>query len=230
MMAAAAVLLSAAPSHAESNDLDGSPAVRRQFMMRSDRIELSGSVGSTFAEVYQQTALLGLGGRYYINDSFAAGLQLDIGTIAFPTNLTSNFEDADGSLPSSARRADKVDYAIPRVSAGVEVQYVPWVGKLNLLESKIIRFDLAAQLGLGGSLRSSDSEDLAGFKFGPSAGVTLRVFLSDNTAVHLRVTDYLYTAADARFEDDELDESFGHHFVSMVGFSYFLPATVKLSK
>ncbi len=216
-----ATMLVGATAFAQSALMDEGAAIRRQKLLRNERLELIGDLGTTAGEVYERGALIGLGARYYINDTLGAGLQLDIAPAFFDTSVTANF-NADPTVDATFGHA--------ALSTAVEVQYVPWVGKLNWVDRRVVRYDISTHLGLGGALRTSDSDALAGFKFGPTVGISLRFFYTDQVAFHVRATDYLYTAADVQSEKQSPDEAFSNHVVGMVGISYFIPSFVPLSK
>ena len=201
---------------------DDQPAVRRQLLMRDDRLELGGFVGTTLGDTYQATPELGLLGRYYFSDMFGVGLQLDVGPAAVDTDIASNFQS------SGATRSSDVEYAHPLLLSSIHLQYVPWIGKVNVFDTKVVKYDLGVQLGLGGAMMSSDADDLAGFKPGGEVGVALRVFLTPALTGQVRVSDYLYSADDALYvggsPPEKVDEKFGNHFVFAIGFSYLTPA------
>jgi len=225
-----------APAEAQSrSSLDG-PSVRRQLLFRSSRLEVAPAVGAAFGRLYQRELMLAVTGRYHLTNSFSVGLNANAGLLGMDTSIASNYEAAD---PLAAR---ELQYATQLLLADLHLSYVPFSGKFNLIGNHIFHFDAYLAAGVGGALLTADSSapDLGGFKFGPAISAGFRVFIKDNIALNLRLSDYLYSAADSqRVRRDpttglsvalEVDEEFGHHFVGMVGVSIFLPPEVRVSR
>ena len=78
----------------------------------------------------------------------------------------------------------------------------------------------------------SDSDDLAGTEFGPSIGIGVRTFLSDQLALNIRFQDYLYTGADAQrvVRASGLRWRVSNHITGLIGLSVFFLADVRVSR
>ncbi len=230
-------LLSAAPSLAvaQSRSLQTGPVVRRQLLYRSDRFELAPSLGMALGSVYQPTAILTVGGRYHQTNSFALGLNVNLGLLNLDTSIASNFEEI--ALDEAASDRPALEYARPLLMTDFHLAYVPLAGKVNLFGKHIIHYDIYLSAGVGGAMVSSDAEDLSGFEFGPALGVGMRTFVTDQIAVNFLFQDYLYAGADAqRFccgpggVPESADESFRNHAIGSVGISVFFPPEVRVSR
>jgi outer membrane beta-barrel protein len=220
---------------AQSRSFQTGPVVRRQLLFRSDRVELAPMLGSSIAPLYQRTLFLTVTGRYHLTNSFALGVNANVGALNLNTKVARDYEDLRDAIPG-ARRPDLL-WATPLLMTDVHISYVPLHGKANLFGSNILHWDFYVNLGVGGVLVNSDSDDLSGFRFGPAIGVGLRTFVNDRIAVNLLFQDYLYSSAEAqqvccgpRPVPAPVEERFQSHFLGSLGVSVFFPSEVRVSR
>lgn len=217
---------------AQSRSLQSGPAVRRQLLFRSDRVELSPSVGFAIGGVYKRPMLLGASVRYHLTNSVSLGLNANVGLFAFDTQITNDFETLARQEPASRRPT--LAFSEPLLMTDFHFGYVPFHGKFNLFGNKTIHFDVHLTLGVAAIVVQSDSEDLSGVDFGPAIGIGLRTFLSDQIAFTLRFNDYLYSSADAQRivagVAQPVEERFRNHIIGMAGVSIFFPGDVRVSR
>lgn len=217
---------------AQTRSLQSGPAVRRQLLYRSDRVELTPALGMGIGSVYRRTAFGGLSVRYHLTNSVSFGANAQFGAVHFNTSIASDFEDQARELPPSSR--PELAYAEPLLLADFHFGYVPFHGKFALFGKHTIHYDFHILLGVAVAMVQSDSDDLSGTEFGPSIGVGVRTFFSDQLALNIRFQDYLYSSADAQRVIQgiglDVEESFRHHIVGLVGLSIFFPSDVRVSR
>lgn len=217
---------------AQSRSLQSGPAVRRQLLYRSDRVELVPALGFQIGGVYKRPIMLGATVRYHLTNSVSLGLNANVGLFSFDTQVTNDFETQAQREPPSQR--PELAFSEPLLLTDFHFGYVPFHGKFNIFGSRTLHFDVHLTLGVAAALIRSDSDDLSGVEFGPAIGVGLRTFFSDQLALNLRFSDYLYSSADAqRIVGDvaePVDTSFRNHVVAMIGISVFFPGEVRVSR
>lgn len=227
-----AVVALPALAQAQTRSMQSGSAVRRQLLYRSDRVELTPAIGMGIGSVYRRTAYGGLSVRYHLTNNVALGLNTQLGALHFNTSIANDFETQAREFAPSAR--PELAYAEPLLMADFHIGYVPFHGKLALFGKHTIHFDFHILLGVAVAMVQSDSDDLAGTEFGPSIGIGVRTFLSDQLALNIRFQDYLYTGADAQRVVQgvglEVEESFRNHITGLIGLSVFFPADVRVSR
>lgn len=236
----AALALQAVPSfsdsaEAQTRSLQEGPVVRRQLLYRSARFEIAPALGASIGPVYQRDLLLSVTARYHINNSLAVGLNAAGGLLTLNTSIANNYEEAD---PVGSR---DLYYSRQLALVDLHLAYSLFTGKMSLMSRSLSYLDLYIAAGGGGAFVGADSaaEDLGGFRFGPAFTVGLRVFITDQIAMNLRFTDYLYSGADAQrvvrgsnglAVAQPIDERFRSHFMGALGVSIFFPGEVRVSR
>lgn len=217
---------------AQSRSVQSGPAVRRELLFRSDRVELVPALGLQIGGVYKRPVMVGATFRYHLTNSVSLGVNANVSMFSFDTQITNDFETQSRSVPASERPT--LAFAEPLLLTDFHFGYVPFHGKFNIFGNRTLHFDVHLTLGVAAALIQSDSDDLSGMEFGPAIGVGLRTFFSDQLALNLRFSDYLYSSADAQRFDGEIagpvNSSFRNHVVAMVGISVFFPGEVRVSR
>lgn len=226
-------LFLASTASAQNRSLSEGPVVRRQLLFRSDKVEIAPALGMALGGVYEREVMLGAAVRYHLTNSFSAGLNLHFSPYQIQSSLAANLETAS---PEVAR---ELDYATQTALVDVHLSYVPIGGKVNLLGRTTYYYDFYLGAGIGGALLTSDSDDLSGFKFGPALTAGFRLFVTDNIAINLRATSYLYNSAlaqrtfiadNGRPLPQQIEERFRAHTLGLIGVSIFLPGDVRVSR
>ncbi|MFT4703008.1 MAG: outer membrane beta-barrel protein [Bradymonadia bacterium] len=230
-IACASVLLPTV-AQAQTRSLQSGPAVRRQLLFRSDRVELTPGLGIGMLNPYKRSAYFALSLRYHLTNAVALGVNTHVGMIHFDTSISNEFETY--SQRQSAATRPELAFAEPLLLTDLHLSYVPFHGKFNLFARHTVHFDFYVLLGVGAAVIQSDSDDVAGVAFGPSIGVGVRTFLSEQLAMNIRFQDYMYNGADVQRSDAgvarDVDESFRNHIVATVGLSIFFPSSVRVSR
>lgn len=220
---------------AQSRSFQSGPVVRRQLLFRSDRVEVSPTLGSAIAPVYQRTIFLSVAARYHLTNAFSLGVNANLGALSLDTSVARNYEGIRDDI--AGPRRPELEYATPLLLTDFHLSYVPLHGKVNLFGDNILHWDMYLTAGVGGALIRSDADDLSGFEFGPAIGVGLRSFIQDHLAITVLFQDYLYSSADAQefccgagAEPVQVEERFRNHVVGSVGVSFFFPSEVRVSR
>lgn len=215
---------------AQSRGFEDGPAVRRVLLFRSDRFEVTPSLGMSLGDVYEQSVYLGASGDYHLTNVFSIGLNAMYAPIAFRTPLYNNFRDLE---PDRAR--DRFSPARTQLSTDLHVGIVPFAGKLNFIGRRVMHYDVNIFAGFGAAMRSSDSDDLSGLRAGPTFGGGARLFIRDDLALRLRVQDHMHLSADAGAlrrvgAAIPVEETMRHHLMLVMGVSFLFPDTVRVSR
>ena len=218
------IITCVAPAWAQSRSLDEGPIVRRQLLYRSDRLEVATSLGHSLTGTYQRTAFLASALNYHLTNTFSMGLNAAWGALRYNTQLMDEIESTTPSIARTLSVAETVLYT------DFHLGYVPYYGKFNFLERKTVNFDFHLVAGAAGDLVLSDSDQLSGFKFGPSFGAGMRFFINGDTAINVEVTDHIYSMADVQRESQRVEERFTHQVMLSVGASFFVTGELHTSR
>ena len=209
--------------------LDEGPIVRRKLLYRSSRFELMPTLGMTLNDSYKRNAMVGLDANFYLTNEFGLGITGLFSPLQLNTDL---FDQIESSADPEVR--DELSYAIVTGLFDVHVTYVPIFGKFTFLRN-IIDYDVHLICGFGGALIGADGQraddaEFTGFKPAPVIGGGGRLFLRDSFALTLDVKDYIYSAADSQTGATRPETELRDNFVISLGFSFFLPGDVPVSR
>lgn len=212
--------------------LEEGPIVRRKVLFRSSRFELAPRLGFTMNDAYKRNLLVGVDANYHLTNHFALGANFGYGVLASNTDLLDQVNsEVDPAISNDLR------YATTQMVFDAHVAYVPLFGKISIMDSTVMNYDLSLELGFGGSLvagitdgNPSGADKLSGFKPAPVLGIGFRLFVSDNIAVNLSLKDYIYSSADVQEGATTPEEELRNNFVFGMGASFFFPSEVKVSR
>ena len=177
--------------------------IQRRPNLRTGRFEVIAMGGGGLSDTMFNHAAVTGSGRYHINEfwSLAAGYSHHIGeTSSLFDEVTDRFE----LFP---------ERSIVEWSAGLDIGWTPVFGKFALVESYIIHFDMTLILGGSAVVTSRSPEP----KFGGSAGVSMRLYLSPWLALTGEVRDQVYV------ESYNAGDELVNHVLAQAGFSVFFP-------
>lgn len=210
MLARAAALslaLAALPGTARASEADAFEnkiaPISGQLYRKASRFELTPTIDLSLNDAFYSKVLFGVKLGYHFNElwsvdgSFAAG----------PSSGSSSLMVCPTNAGCTAATNAQL-YQLPgkiRSIAGVELAFSPVYGKLNVLASQVVHFDLS--LFAGGDwisyqevLSAADAAAAAaagrtpadGSTIGGHAGLGVRIFLAEFMAFRLAFKDYLY--------------------------------------
>ncbi len=212
--------------------LEEGPIVRRKLLFRSSRFELAPRIGSTLNDAYKRNLMVGVDANYHLTNHFSLGVGFGYGVLASNTDL---LDQVNGSVDPEI--SNGLRYATTQILFDAHVSYVPLFGKISILDSSVLDYDLSLDLGFGGALITAvadgdaqGSDLLSGFKPAPVIGLGFRVFVSDSIAINLAVKDYIYSIADVQEEGVEPNTELRNNVAIGVGASFFFPTDVKVSR
>lgn len=227
---AGGIVVAPGEAAAQSRSFEEGPAVRRVLLFRSDRFEVTPSLGMSLGDVYEQSVYLGASGDYHLTNVFSIGVNAMYAPVAFRTPLYNNFREIE---PDRAR--DRFSPARTQLSTDLHVGIVPFAGKLNFVGRRVMHYDVNIFAGFGAAVRSSDSDELSGVRAGPTFGGGARLFIRDNLALRLRVQDHMHLSADAEGRRRigaaiPVEETMRHHLMLVAGVSFLFPDAVRVSR
>ena len=221
--------LSLAPSFAteasaQSRSFSEGPPIRRQLLYRSSKLELLPSVGAMFGNSYQTPLYVGLTTRYHLTNSVAIGVDLNGSPYAVNRRYLRDLEDRDPQTFSDLAIAQT------RGLGSFHIAYSPIIGKVNWFGNSVAHIDVHFFVGAAGALQTGDGDAINGFRFGGVVGMGIRMFVSDNVALNIRLSDYIYQDAEAQLGVRSAEERWRQHFLLNAGVSIFFPRAVYVSR
>ncbi|AWV90009.1 outer membrane beta-barrel domain-containing protein [Bradymonas sediminis] len=221
-----AILMLALATPAFANDTDKEDfedtihVVQRKPVLQKGRFDLTPRFGMSVNDSMYRHFKVGANANYHFTESFYVGALFDwynFGeTLGGPTGAFKASQNATGSIS---------DAAVVNWSGGLELGYVPLVGKFAFAESFIIYYDFA--ISAGAEYIDSQSIALPASSGGPGGTVALttRVFFNDWLALNLEVRDLIFSA-DLKGQQGALT-----NIVTVAaGLSFYLPTAFEYSQ
>ncbi len=215
--------------HATSRETG--PVIRHQLLYRSTRVELSPFLGMTVGDAYLRNGLVGASLSYHLTNSWGLSAVGGFGVTQFDTDLRTNLESKLGQ-----QRLQNLSYSYLQWLAGLEIAWVPIVGKFSIFNSAITNYDIhimggfsfVGQAAQAATSNGTTDPELEGLRPAPSLGLGMRLFLSDGISANLDVRDYLFSRAEV--SSLTASPEFKNNVLVSLGVSFFFPQTVKISR
>ena len=209
--------------------LEEGPIVRRKLLFRSNRFELSPSLGSTMNDAYKRNYLVGIDANYHLTNHFGLGASGAFGVLTANTDLLNQVNETVDEHISNG-----LAYSTTTVLFDLHLSYVPLFGKISVFDTNVVNYDFHLEAGFGGALVAADGtvddDQLSGFKPAPVFGMGVRLFIADSFAINFNVKDFVYSSADALEKGAEPQTELRNNFALSVGASFFFPTDVKVSR
>ncbi len=224
------------PEYDKPSPVESSQVVRRKLLFRSTRLEVAPLAGFTLADPMNRNILAGANASFHLTNAFGIGATFGYGVKSSPTSLRESLESTDSRIPSDTLNR----LATTRVGwlASVEGSYVPLFGKMSLMNSLILNYDLHLLFGVGfvnlegettTGVENAASDALGGATVAPVVGLGTRFYLSDFVSFNVQVRDYIYSnpvVSNGTNNESDLQ----NRLMLSVGLSFFLPTDVKVSR
>lgn len=224
------------PEYSRPSPIESEQIVRRKLLFRSTRLEVAPLAGFTLADPLNRNVLAGANLSFHLTNEFSIGATFGYGVLSSPTSLREALEAPETQVPADTLSS----LATTRINwlASVEGGYVPIFGKLSLLNSLILNYDLHLILGVGfvnlsGVTQSGQvnaaADSLAVSTVAPVVGVGSRFYINDFISFNVGLRDYIYSSpvvSNGTNNDGELQNK----LMLSVGLSFFLPTAVKVSR
>jgi outer membrane beta-barrel protein len=213
---------------------ESGPVIRHQLLYRSTRFELAPMFGMTLNDAYLRNGIIGAQLSYHLTNSWGVSLVGGFGLAQFDTDLRERLETSVNT--NRPDRLDEISYSYVNFIGGLEVSYVPIVGKFSLFNSAITNFDIHLIGGFGGVLEAAETaaengqvdEQLEGFRPAPVLGAGARFFMGDGLSANIQVRDYLYSRSE--ISTLTANPEFKNNVMVTLGLSFFFPQDVKISR
>jgi outer membrane beta-barrel protein len=203
--------------------LEGQPAVRHKYELRSSRFEITPTFEASISAPWKNTFSGGLKLEYHITDALSLDVLGFYGT-SINTGLMNQVVDslpaAHGTDPTPSKTdAEQHANRIP-IHGGAGLTLTPWFGKLSLFSRAFLAWDFYLTGGFGFAKTENDwtgddnavtcdagcdtankvysdprndGPHNAGFNPGVQFGAGMHVFFSEFAALDLYVRDYMFT-------------------------------------
>jgi outer membrane beta-barrel protein len=208
--------------------------IRHQLLYRSTRVELAPMLGMTLNDAYLRNGIVGATLSYHLTNEWGLSAVAGYGVAQLDTDLRNSVE---AKLEENASDdLNQLSYSHIQWLAGLEVNYVPIVGKFSLFNSIITNYDIHLIGGftfIGETAQSAidggevDSQ-LEGLRPAPTVGLGTRFFLGDGISANIQLRDYLYSRSEVSTLTS--DPEFKNNFMLTLGMSFFFPQEVKISR
>lgn len=228
----------------EQSALKSGQSVRRKILYRSTRFEVTPALGVTTGDSYMRNAVLGLNASYFLTNAVGLGISAGFSPFHPETQLADNVKR---SLDENSRSTlEDLTFSYLQWFAGFELKYVPIFGKFSFLNNTSLSYDLHLLAGAAlmrtkacsasdpaencASVGETDATDGSLTEFRPAAtvGAGFRLFIDDAYALNLEIRDHLYQRAQVSTGSAEAD--FSSNVYLSLGFSFFFPQDVKISR
>jgi outer membrane beta-barrel protein len=221
----------------------GSPpknAVENRFFLKSERFELTPSIGYVPNDPFVKRYVGGVMFAYHFNEELATEA-----TVMYAPDLgEDDLKELTSTLVQIANDTSKGEFQQPLnkmiLGATFDVRWAPVYGKLNLIGEKVLNFDFYGVAGLGllsgqqyyATLDQSGKQDTVslqdvGAKAHPNVnlGVGFNFFLSSSVALKIDGRSYLYIDKKPQYDPDKpVDESRLYNtFLATFGLAFFFP-------
>lgn len=224
ILVASLILLTALPAWAQEKARedyeDTIHVIQQKPVLQKGRFDLTPRFGvSVNDSMYRHFKVGGNANYHFTENIYLGGLfeWYDFGESL--GGLTASFKESQDATRSTT------DASIVNWNGGLELGYVPIMGKFAFVDSFIIYYDVAVTVG--GAYLDTKTIALAGSQgtFGGTASLSTRVFFTDWLALNLEVRDMIYSA-DLRGQQGALT-----NLVTVSGgLSFYLPTSFEYSE
>jgi len=192
----------------EPSALDRVKAVPKKPVLKRGRLELSLFPSTTLNDAYFHH-YAGSGALiYYPHDSFGIGIGGDY--------LIANVKSSNTDVIRQAMTAVPAVFDSPRFFAHLDMYWVPIYGKVSLLGSDIVHFELYGSAGLG-----MVSVPGGRTPWEVNAGLGERILLADWLALRFEVRDHLFV--DTQEVNGVARSDVQSYLMFLAGVSFFIP-------
>jgi outer membrane beta-barrel protein len=163
--------------------------VQRKPVLQEGRFDLVPRFGVSINDSLYRHYKVGINGNYHVSESFYLGGVFEWynfgNTLGGPTGA---FEETQNETEAAA------DVAVVNWVGGLELGYMPIVGKFAFADSFIVFYDVG--FTAGGAYVNAESVSLANAAgtFGGTVSAVSRVFFNDWLALNLELRDVIYSA------------------------------------
>lgn len=197
------------------------PAVTGHLFLKENRHELSTIGNVTIADAFRRKYMGTLAYTFHLSEyvgiTARGGYTIaahGAGTLLVcprPTDCSPPDDEELDTLPGNMN-----------LVAGLQGEFSPIYGKINLVAERVLHFDLYLTGGLGLSHYSLEKggEDASGLSPALLLGVGQRYFINQWIALRLEVMDVMYMQPTGK-----RDRSLRHEFLFTLGASFFFPTT-----
>jgi outer membrane beta-barrel protein len=207
------------------------PPVSGQLYQKAGRLELTASADLSLNDAFFRKYFGGLKLGYHLTESWSLSA-FSAGGFATRSGSALVCSPTTGCSNATETQLRQVPGHI-RAIAGVEVAWAPVYGKLNVLASQVVHFDLSILGGVDAVLHDEvlsgpDADRLTASGGTPTAvttggvhaGLGARLFFSEAWALRLEVKDFLYLV---KVPNNGPGNDLQNQLFTEVGVSFFFP-------
>ncbi len=194
--------------------------IQRKPVLQKGRFDIAPRIGVTFNDAIQRNFRVGANANYHFTERFYVGALFDWYNFGGVLGGQSTAFEEIGTETKTNAEAPVLNWA-----GGLELGFVPIVGKFSFFNSAILYYDVG--ITAGGVWTDSASVALPSSKGGAGGTISLstRIFLNRWMAVNLEVRDVMYMAS----LKGMTEKSLSHAASASIGMSFFLPTAFKYS-
>lgn len=218
--------------------LDSSRSVvRRKLLFRSTRFEVAPLVGFTLADPFNRNVIAGANLSFHLTNEFGIGATVGASVLKPKTGLRENIESTLGDV-GQTDRLGSLAFTQTSFLASIEGSYVPLFGKMSVMNSAIVNYDLHLLFGVGligqgastavEGLQNPASNAIGGAAVAPMLGFGMRYYVNDFVSINAELRDYVYGSE--LVSSGQADSELQNNMMLSIGASFFLPSEVKVSR
>lgn len=214
-------------------DLSGAPVIRRQILWHEGRFGVSPVIGTTLADDYVQSLLVGLSADYHILEWLAVGLDFRY-AIGFKTDMLKQIEsELEAARPPGQSSEATISHIEWLVAANI--QAIPLYGKFVLFDVAEVAYDFHILAGAGYAGTRILPDDATSRQLSDSTGGSevivfgggFRFFMNDWLGLNLEFRDYMARMVRHVPEYPRGQEipgkSYEHNLAISLGFTFLFP-------
>ncbi len=197
------------------------PAVTGHLFLKNNRHEISPIYNVSIADAFLRKHIGALAYTFHLDEHLAITAR---GGFTLLSRHSGTVQVCEAT--ASCREPNDVELnRLPgntNLMAGLQAEFSPVYGKINLIAERVLHFDIYVTGGLGLSSYSiqKDGADASGMSPALLLGVGQRYFVNQWLAVRLEIIDFLYFQPTGK-----KDRQIQNDFLFTVGASFFFPTT-----
>ncbi len=158
-------------------------AVTSQSFIHKKRFLIGPVIGTTINDPFYASLALGLNAGFYVTEHLLIGLSGEFLPVNGPTNLVKVVGRAEGK--------EAAHYYAPMYFAYVDVNWVPFYGKMSIMAEGVLHYDfyLVGGLGIAGMRSTDENVDYPPLSMSGKLGIGAHLFVNKWIGIRVELTD-----------------------------------------
>ncbi len=164
-------------------------AVTSQSFIHKKRFLIGPVIGTTINDPFYASLALGLNAGFYVTEHLLIGINGEFLPVNGPTNLVKVVGRAEGK--------EAAKYYAPMYFAYVDINWVPFYGKMSIMAEGVLHYDfyLVGGLGIAGMRSTDKNVEYPPLSMSGTFGIGAHLFVNKWVGIRLELTDRLFYGA-----------------------------------